>query len=77
MIRTADEAMEIAKKYFAEKFPNYSALGTYWTSVAFDGSFFLVRLYFGHDKNQSPFHIKVGLEGNVVGWSLDPHNQPI
>ena len=77
MIRTASEALEIAEKYFAERFPNYSSLGTLWTSVAFDGRFFLVRCYYGQDRNRNPFCIKVDAEGSVVGWSLDPDHQPV
>lgn len=71
LIKTADEAGAIAKKFASEGWPDSTEYGV--TSVAFDGTCFLVRESWAGD---GLIEVKVDREGNVVGWSVRPYDEP-
>jgi hypothetical protein len=70
LTKSAGEAENIARDFVSQSWPN-TVLNV--TSVAFDGNCFVVR---GQNETVGLIDVKIDREGNVVGWSANPSNEP-
>ena len=77
VVKTADEASKIAVEYAKNAFKVNGPIHV--TSVAFDGTYFVVRGYYHYEgrKGMRPqlVSVKVDGEGKIVGWSLRPEKE--
>ena len=76
-VKTAEEAAKIAVDYAKNAFKVKGDI--HLTSVAFDGTYFVVRGYYHFEgrKGMRPqlVIVKVDGEGTIVGWSLRPEKE--
>ena len=76
-VKTAEEAAKIAVNYAKTAFKVKGDIRL--TSVAFDGTYFVVRGYYPFEgrKGMRPqlVIVKVDGEGKIVGWSLRPEKE--
>ena len=76
-VKTADEAAKIAVDYAKKAFKVKGDIHV--TSIAFDGTYFVVRgyYYFEGRKGMRPqlVIVKIDREGRIVGWSLRPEKE--
>jgi len=76
-VKTAEEATKIAVEYAKKAFGVKGNI--HLTSVAFDGTYFVVRGYYHYEgrKGMRPqlVSVKVDGEGKIVGWSLRPEKE--
>lgn len=76
-MKTAEEATKVAVDYAKKAFKVKGDIHV--TSVAFDGSYFVVRGYYHFEgrKGVRPqlVNVKVDGEGKIVGWSLRPEKE--
>jgi len=75
--KTADQATKVAVNYIKKTFKVNGEVHV--TSVAFNGTYFLVRgnYHFEGREGMRPqgVIVKIDGEGNVVGWSLRPETE--
>ena len=76
-VKTGDEAAKIAVDYAKKAFRVKGDI--HLTSIAFDGTYFVVRGYYHFEgrKGMRPqlVTVKVDREGRIVGWSLRPEKE--
>ena len=76
-MKTAEEASKVGVDYAKRTFKVKGDI--HLTSVAFDGTYFVVRGYYHFEgrKGMTPqlVVVKVDREGKVVGWSLRPEKE--
>ena len=76
-MKTAEEAAKAAVEYAKKAFKVKGDI--HLTSVAFDGTYFVVRGYYHYEgrNGMTPqlVMVKVDGEGKIVGWSLRPEKE--
>ena len=76
-VKTADQASKVAVDYVKKTFNVKGQI--HITSVAFNGTYFLVRGNYHYEGREGMkpqgVIVKVDGNGNVVGWSLRPETE--